>query len=66
MAIDHHSPPFPSRRPPDAERPVTSLAETIPLSQTMSEKIEGLRLWARQRARPVVPMHPRATSEPVR
>ncbi|PRP91202.1 Bifunctional enzyme CysN/CysC [Enhygromyxa salina] len=30
MAIDHRSPPFPSHRPPDDERPVSSLVSTIP------------------------------------
>ncbi|KIG16639.1 Sulfate adenylyltransferase subunit 1 [Enhygromyxa salina] len=30
MAIDHRSPPFPSQRPADAERPVSSLVQTIP------------------------------------
>jgi bifunctional enzyme CysN/CysC len=30
MAIDHRSPPFPSVRPPDEQRPVSSLISTIP------------------------------------
>ena len=30
MAIEHRSHPFPSRRPADAERPVSSLVDTIP------------------------------------
>lgn len=32
---------------------VQSLRETVPLSQTMREKIDALRTWARDRARPV-------------
>ncbi len=32
---------------------VRSFGETIPLSRTMNEKIEALRVWARDRARPV-------------
>ena len=30
MAIDHRSPPFPSRPPKDEDRPVSSLIATIP------------------------------------
>jgi AAA+ superfamily predicted ATPase len=30
-----------------------ALHDTVPLSRTMREKIEDLRLWARDRARPV-------------
>jgi hypothetical protein len=31
---------------------VTSLAETVPLSKTMSEELNRLRSWAQGRARP--------------
>jgi bifunctional enzyme CysN/CysC len=49
MAIDHHSPPFPSRRPPDAERPVTSLVETIPEpDESDAEIIEFLHDYERR------------------
>jgi SpoVK/Ycf46/Vps4 family AAA+-type ATPase len=34
---------------------VHCLGATVPLSRTMGERIEALRLWARDRARPVVP-----------
>ena len=32
---------------------VKALNDTVPLSRTMREKIEELRMWARDRARPV-------------
>ena len=40
-----------------------SLRETIPLSVTMREKIAALRLWARDRARPVSSMQTRHAPE---
>ena len=39
------------RREPATEDVVRNVAETFPLSSTMKEQIEGLRLWARDKAR---------------
>jgi SpoVK/Ycf46/Vps4 family AAA+-type ATPase len=43
---------------------IKSLKETVPLSTTMREKIERLRMWARDRARPVSSVQSRTKSDP--
>lgn len=42
---------------------VASLQETVPLSRTMSEKIEQLRAWAQYRARPVSSAQKKAAAD---
>ncbi|PRP96927.1 bifunctional sulfate adenylyltransferase subunit 1/adenylylsulfate kinase [Enhygromyxa salina] len=49
MAIDHRSPPFPSQAPADAERPVSSLVQTIPApDQADAEILEFLGDYERR------------------
>ena len=49
MAIDHRSPPFPSARPDDAERPVSSLISTIPpITEADAETLEFLADYERR------------------
>ena len=49
MAIDHHSPPFPSTRPADSERPVSSLVSTIPpVTERDGEMLEFLADYERR------------------
>lgn len=43
---------FPLNRDIATEDLATALDETVPLSRTMKEEVEGLREWARSRARP--------------
>ena len=43
---------FAHQREPDMPDIARALTETVPLSQLMSEQIQGLRKWARGRARP--------------
>jgi SpoVK/Ycf46/Vps4 family AAA+-type ATPase len=43
---------FYEKQPVTTERVLTSLQQTVPLSKTMSEDVDGLRKWAAGRARP--------------
>jgi SpoVK/Ycf46/Vps4 family AAA+-type ATPase len=43
---------FHAKKPLDAETILAEMKATIPLSRTMSEKIESLRAWAKDRAVP--------------
>jgi SpoVK/Ycf46/Vps4 family AAA+-type ATPase len=43
---------FYEKQPVTTERILTSLQQTVPLSKTMSEDVDGLRKWAAGRARP--------------
>jgi len=43
---------FYDKQPVTTERVLTSLQQTVPLSKTMSEDVDGLRKWAVGRARP--------------
>ena len=43
---------FHAKKPLDADTILAEMKATIPLSRTMSEKIESLRAWARDRAVP--------------
>ena len=46
---------FPENRDITTEDIINCIRETIPLSKIMSEKIESLRQWAKDRARPASP-----------